>query len=122
MNHTVDITGLLPDTTYEFVLIPFYNSQPSQDHYFKAKTKTPISTKPALTTKISTTTTSTIKTTTKITTKLTTKMTTITSTVKITKTAGETLEPQKEISNEVKGVKNYSLKIFKGAKQMNRVP
>ena len=49
-------------------------------------------------------------------------MTTITSTVKITKTVGETLEPQKEISNEVKGVKNDSLKIFKGAKQMNRVP
>ena len=109
MNHTVDITGLLPDTTYEFVLIPFYNSQPSQDHYFKAKTKTPISTKPALTTKFSTTTTttttSTIKTTSKITTKLTTKMTTSTSTVKITKTAEETVEPQKEISNEVIGVK-----------------
>ena len=49
-------------------------------------------------------------------------MTTITSTVKITKTARETLEPQKEISDEVKGVKNDSLKIFKGSKQMNRVP
>ena len=107
MNHTVDITGLLPDTTYEFVLIPFYNSQPSQDHYFKAKTKTPISTKPALTTKISTTTTttSTLKTTKKITTKLTTKMTTTTSTVKITKISDETVEPKKEISNEVIGVK-----------------
>ena len=107
MNHTVDITGLLPDTTYEFVLIPFYNSQPSQDHYFKAKTKTPISTKPALKTKISTTTTtiSTIKTTKKITTKLTTKMTTTTSTLKITKISDETVEPQKEISNEVIGVK-----------------
>lgn len=48
-------------------------------------------------------------------------MTTTTSTVKITKIAEETVEPQKEISNEVIGVKHYSLKIFKGEKHMNRV-
>ena len=97
--HTVDITGLIPGTNYEFVLIPFYGGQASQNHYFTAKTAALITT-----TAIATTTT-TVKTT-SITTTAEASTTTITTStmpaiVAATTTEQTTKPPQKLIKTTV---------------------